>query len=209
MELEIPEPELQQRLLQYARENQLEQLKSIIGLTKNPDELVNQRSLVTGRCVLHEACAVGHKEVVKYLLNETMCDVSAKTFLGRAGPLHLAASQGNRSIVFLLLSHGANPVAQDRFGNTPLHLAPTKNIARLIVEYGGSVMIYNKWRKDAEQVAHERDPDNKPLLDYLAEIGHQEYLKMQKEIRRAKEIKRQASRIARRRKTKKINYYLK
>lgn len=57
-------------------------------------------------------------------------------------------------------------------------------------------MVFNKWRKDSYQVARDRDPDNKMLLKYLEEIGHMEYLKMQKELKEAKLRKKRDSMIA-------------
>ena len=189
----VSEKQVHEQMLGYTRHGDFESLKSLFASSNNVAlKLVNKRSLETGRSLLHEASALGHKDIVKFLLHTTTCDVSAKTFLGRAAPLHLAAANGNRSIVFLLLSNGANPVAQDRFGNSPLHLATTRNCARLIIEYGGELMIFNKWKKDAEQVARERDPENKELLEYLHEIGTQEYLKMQRELKREKLMKRQS-----------------
>lgn len=38
-------------------------------------------------------------------------------------PLHLAAEKGHGAVVSLLLSHGADPAAEDQDKCTPLHIA--------------------------------------------------------------------------------------
>ena len=90
------------------------------------------------------------------------------------------------SIVYLLLTHGADARSRDRFGNTPLHEATTRNCARLIVEYGGQVSHCNRDLKDARYTARERTPENKELLSYLETISLQEYKAQQLEIKRQK-----------------------
>lgn len=37
-------------------------------------------------------------------------------------PIHFAAATGNQEIYDYLIDHGANPNAQDTFGNTALHM---------------------------------------------------------------------------------------
>lgn len=114
MSADVTEAEIHETLLRYAGHGEIDELKVLLALTQNPGKFIDRRSSVSGRALIHEACANGHKDIVKYLLHETSCDVTRKTFLGRATALHLAASQGHRSIVFQLLSHGANPTSQDR-----------------------------------------------------------------------------------------------
>jgi cytohesin len=66
-------------------------------------------------------------------------DVNAKDKYGRT-PLHLAAEEGHKEIVELLISKGADLNAKGgRFGRTPLHQAATKEIAELLIAKGADV----------------------------------------------------------------------
>lgn len=67
----------------------------------------------------------------------------------RYTPLHFAVQKARADIVRVLLAHGADPNAQDVFGNTPLMEAVTSRsggseIVELLLEAGGDPQIENK-----------------------------------------------------------------
>lgn len=58
-------------------------------------------------------------------------------------PIHFAAATGNQEIYDYLIDHGANPNAQDTFGNTALHM---------VVICNQVVRLYNdRWREKTHQ----------------------------------------------------------
>lgn len=61
--------------------------------------------------------------------------------------LHLAATRGLAEITKVLLSHKADPNAQDAAGNTPLHMAAvcgSTAVTRVLLEAGASRTLRNK-----------------------------------------------------------------
>ena len=90
---------------------------------------------------LHIAAMSGHEEIVKILLAPLGTETSAKSPIASAGisiddrdayrrtPLHLAAAYNRASIVKLLLREGADALARDIHGHTPLELAETGTTA--------------------------------------------------------------------------------
>ena len=62
-------------------------------------------------------------------------------------PLHEASSEGTSPIVRVLLEHGANPNAPDKFGETALHIASWHGditVVKLLLEYGAKVDVRDK-----------------------------------------------------------------
>lgn len=57
-------------------------------------------------------------------------------------PIHFAAATGNQEIYDYLIDHGANPNAQDTFGNTALHM---------VVICNQVVRLYNDEEKKTHQ----------------------------------------------------------
>ena len=78
-------------------------------------EMIESTLVPTLMC---QAAATGDKRLLCELL-ATGANVSSTDYDGRTA-LHLAAAEGNSSIVRMLLDADANPVAQDRWGK--LHL---------------------------------------------------------------------------------------
>ncbi|EGZ17672.1 hypothetical protein PHYSODRAFT_498613 [Phytophthora sojae] len=109
----------------------------------DPSFAINARDSKSGRSLLHEACARGQMEVVKFLLQKTDADLMLRTMLGRCTPLHLAVTNNFRPIVFLLLSHGADASSHDRFACSPMHYVKSLSVAKLLVQYGGKVLDHN------------------------------------------------------------------
>ncbi|OWZ23917.1 hypothetical protein PHMEG_0001142 [Phytophthora megakarya] len=115
-------------------------------LKDNPDFAVNARNSKTGRALLHEACARGDMQVAKFLLQKTDVELSLRTMLGRCTALHLAVTNNYRSVVFLLLSHGADASSRDRFGCSPMHYVKSLSVAKLLIQYGAQVLDHNAVR---------------------------------------------------------------
>jgi ankyrin repeat protein len=81
----------------------------------------------SGKSPLHKACNVYNlypEEMLDTinLLLDFDADVSAADDKGRT-PLHAAASAGHIVLVKLLVTHGADPNARDKYRNPPLNLA--------------------------------------------------------------------------------------
>ncbi|HUU10573.1 MAG TPA: ankyrin repeat domain-containing protein, partial [Phycisphaerae bacterium] len=71
-------------------------------------------------------------EAVRQLIREGV-NVNGPGAYGRT-PLHVAAGEGNRPMVELLVAKKANVLAADARGSTPLHLAAAKG-SQPVVEY--------------------------------------------------------------------------
>jgi ankyrin repeat protein len=52
-----------------------------------------------------------------------------------ATPLHLAARNGKREFIQVLLNHGANVHARDKRSQTPFDVASTKEVMKLLREH--------------------------------------------------------------------------
>ena len=84
--------------------------------------------------VVSVACDAGRLENVKFVVewiemvvnssdpNDEKVDIHEPTDYGMT-PLHRAASNGHFEVVKYLITKGANPIAQDDFGYTPIHYA--------------------------------------------------------------------------------------
>ncbi|KAG6971211.1 hypothetical protein JG687_00002164, partial [Phytophthora cactorum] len=91
-------------------------------LKDDPDFAINARDPKTGRSLLHEACARGDMEIVKFLLQKTEADLMLRTMLVR------------------VLGHASS---RDRFGCSPMHYVKSLSVAKLLVQYGSKVLDYN------------------------------------------------------------------
>jgi ankyrin repeat protein len=102
-----------------------------------------------GRTPLHLACSAGNADIVKLLLHHGS-NVNATTHdtHGSCTPLHVAAAatsipkcdnHDNKivAVIHVLLSHdnGSHPLCVSNSGDTPLHLASSKAIAKALLEH--------------------------------------------------------------------------
>ncbi|XP_067676346.1 serine/threonine-protein phosphatase 6 regulatory ankyrin repeat subunit A-like [Haliotis asinina] len=75
-----------------------------------------------GLNILHAACLFGDVEVVKYVISRDCVDINGRVRCGRT-PVMLAAVNGHKEIMELLVAKGANVTLTDKNGNTILHRA--------------------------------------------------------------------------------------
>jgi len=80
--------------------------------------------------------------------------------------LHRAASANKPSIVTLLLEKGANVMARNNFGQTPLHYPPSKEVAELLITHGADVNARG-WDEDVP-LQRARGED---LIEFLVAQG--------------------------------------
>ena len=118
-----------------------------------------------GRTALLCAVVAGH-EAAAALLLDNGADTEKRLKLARptsgavwqAGTvLHLAVQNGWESMVRCLLDHGASLKSKDSpNGNTPLHLARTEGVAKLLLAAGARYGARNRCHEIPEQVAVDR-----------------------------------------------------
>ncbi|XP_046466421.1 ankyrin repeat domain-containing protein 27-like [Neodiprion pinetum] len=89
-----------------------------------------------GNTVLHLAADNGHEACVKailYFLEHTKCPIDPNSSNTNGDtPLHYSSKWGYTGIVEILLEHGAQPRAVNRRGQTPLVLAHSTSISKLL-----------------------------------------------------------------------------
>lgn len=82
---------------------------------------VNWRDSI-GETALFGAAALGHVEVVRFLLDRgAVCNISEES-IGYT-PLHWAASHGNLETIKVLVDAGADPTVADHQGRRPVDVA--------------------------------------------------------------------------------------
>ena len=80
-----------------------------------------------GNTPLHYAALGGHLDVVQYLHIKCNCNINTINNLDGATPLHRAADGGHLNVVQYLLGCGADAIATDNDGATPLQYACQNN----------------------------------------------------------------------------------
>src|SRR6476660_8979564 len=92
---------------------------------------------------VHAAAKAGDVAKVKAMLDANPALINAKGDYGWT-PLHVAAIEGQRAVVELLLAKGANVNARDRHGETPLTGAvinDSKEVMELLLAKGAEVNV--------------------------------------------------------------------
>ncbi|NXI61836.1 ANKR7 protein, partial [Anseranas semipalmata] len=96
------------------------------------------------RTPLHLACANGHADVVRFLVQKkcllNLCDGADRS------PLMEAVERQQEECVAILLEHGADPNVRGYGGNTALHLAvaaPKASLAEMLIEHDARIDVEN------------------------------------------------------------------
>ena len=105
---------------------------------------IDERSSATGHTLLSEAASRGYVPIVRMLLKDFGADPNIPTLLGASSPLHLAVIGSHRQIAAMLIIHGADVEAEDRYGNCPFHLVSNIKVLRLLLKHGANILKKNK-----------------------------------------------------------------
>ena len=127
--VEPPESQPGPYLLWCAQTNNLTKARQVISV--HP-EAVNHAD-EDGYTALHRACYSKNPDMVRFLLQETDCDIHAVTKDGWT-PLHSACRWNAAECVELLLNEDIDVNVQTQGGQTALHLAAFCNNARETLE---------------------------------------------------------------------------
>ncbi|XP_019861931.1 PREDICTED: alpha-latrotoxin-Lhe1a-like, partial [Amphimedon queenslandica] len=108
-------------ILHYVVSEGLLNMVKCMVININSDIMDKQYRDAHGRTVLH--LAVGHIDIVKYLIIECSCNIMVTDSLGQTS-LHHAAREGKSEVVeYFLSTVNCDPLAKDNYGRTPLELA--------------------------------------------------------------------------------------
>ncbi|NIS71741.1 MAG: hypothetical protein GTO12_23250 [Proteobacteria bacterium] len=171
--LEMPKPRISpgaDKIHEAVRDGDIDKIKTLAD--ENP-EMVNAKDN-NGWTPLHHAAALGHGEVIEFLLAKGT-ETNAKDKDGRT-PLHYAAREGYGEVVKLLLAKGAEINAKTKYGWTPLHWAAStghKEVVEFLLAKGAEI---NAKTKDGRTPLHHAAFDDeeevvKLLLTKGAEIN--------------------------------------
>jgi len=90
-----------------------------------------------------------------------------------ATPLHIAAFKDKPDVAEVLLDHGADPNARDKFGLTALHVAAMRgnmDLVRRLVEVGATAEALTCLVKTPADVAD--DNEHKDVANYLKGVKY-------------------------------------
>jgi ankyrin repeat protein len=126
-----------------------------------------QEARPNGRRPLTTAVEFGHETIARFLLdrgaNPTWPELGAE----KGGALHAAARAGDRAMVELLLSRGADPNAHVDSAGSAVCAAKTPEIRALLEAHGGSLDPYDLvWKDEDDEVMRRVTADPKS-----AELG--------------------------------------
>ena len=128
---------------------------------------------------LLEAAGDGRTAVVKKLVGKRG---KPATDSWKRTPLHLCAIDGHQAVAELLLSHGHDPNARDKSGDTPLLTAvwmfagrtdgPAPAFIRLLLDHGADASAKNKEGKTTiDQIFRRVDGQGQPMTKKRMSIG--------------------------------------
>ena len=87
---------------------------------------------------LHYAAFCGLHTVVNFLAIKHSEDIHSRHVDDNSTPLHLASREGHVDAARILVGHGADVTAQDKFGRSPLQQALARGhgeLAQLLMEH--------------------------------------------------------------------------
>ncbi|XP_072314779.1 tRNA methyltransferase 10 homolog B [Eucyclogobius newberryi] len=177
-----------------AAEGDLVKLKELVTKKKTAINKLDKKH----RTALHIACAVGHDQVVQFLVDRN-ANLKCRDDQGQTALMK--AVQGNhQTCVSILLENHADPKMRDFEGNTSLHMAASisgVSIARELLNHEANINSYTNIGltplivavcKDNIDMArfllkegayvNGTDHDNKSPLMFAAEKGHSSMLKL-------------------------------
>jgi len=124
-----------------------------------------------GRSLLHLAAAMGHLEMVRWLIGHG-AEIDART-AQLSTPLMHASLSGKTDIVRLLIAKGADIGARDSFRRTAFILVARDrgdtNMARILLDDGADINAADRWNDTALSLAAWRGFSD--LIDLLLERG--------------------------------------
>ena len=132
-------PDNPMALFACAQRGDLSRAKELLAAGANPNAKTS-----FGHCPLHEAAALGNKDMVELLLaNGATVDVRVSPKGPKSPnqwtPLHFATYEGHKEIAEILISKGADVNAEDVWGKRPLYYArdrKQKDIEILLLSKG-------------------------------------------------------------------------
>lgn len=140
-----------------------ERIKAI--LNEDPSQVREARP--NGRRPLTTAVEFGRESIARFLLDQGADPTWPEINANKGGALHAAARIGNRPMVELLLSHGADPNGHSDSGGNSLYAAKTPAIRALLEAHGGSLDPYDLvWKNEDDEVMRRVTADPKS-----AELG--------------------------------------
>lgn len=111
-----------------------------------------------GNTALHITAAIDHVEVARSLL-QASTSIEATRYGSMETPLHVASSEGSCGVLEALLEAGANVLARNSNGDTPLHCACRSleyRAVNLLLHWDADESIVNKQGKfPAEVMGHD------------------------------------------------------
>ena len=120
---------------------------------------------------IHDAAKTGDLTSVRVLLEKQPALINAKNKDGQT-PLHIAATNGRKEVVELLLEKGADVNAKDNYEGTPLHWAAYyghKEVAELLLSKGAAINA--KERKGWTPIHYAVWKGHKELAELLISSG--------------------------------------
>lgn len=142
---------------------ELDRVKAI--LDDDPSQIREARP--NGRRPLTTAVEFGHDAIARFLLDRGANPTWPELNADRGGALHAAARAGNRAMVELLLSHGADPNGHVDSAGNAVCAAKTPEIRALLEAHGGSLDPYDLvWKDEDDEVMRRVTADPKS-----AELG--------------------------------------
>jgi uncharacterized protein len=134
-------------------------LESVAALLKAEPQSINSKGF-GGATALHFAAFLGHREVVRALLQKKAEVNLAAAGFGNATPLHSAVANNHLEIAEMLIAKGAKVDARQAGGLTPLHetaLAGHKELAELLIRKGADVNLKDDRGRTALAIAIEKN----------------------------------------------------
>lgn len=128
---------------------------------------------ITFTLSIHEAAAQGNYAIVQAWLEKDIAFADSRDGFQNT-PLHLAAKEGYLSIVQLLLSHDANPCAENKRRATPLSVVVWQ--VQVTEKHNQIVRLFLQKGITANQLTHSNRDDS--LLHKAAELGHTEIVRL-------------------------------